>query len=271
MGLTVYKISWGFVFLCLLLLANTQTIKDLVDEVRSSDAYANIRYSICAQCALAGSDDTGCWGQDGESAAAASPCPLGNATCFCDPANQDEIANLIQNVSDELYRKGCPMKPENTYPLAISGYREFCAGIGITVSPSLSPPLPTGSITVTTPTSAITGTSTSAPGSPGRGLGGGAIAGIVVGSIFGSVLAGAAIFFCIRRQSICGSNRSGDSDRIRAMTMTRVNGENHNSVGLTPSLRNHIQTHEHNKITDSAFALFGNVRNLFLNTGSRNS
>lgn len=183
MGLTTYKATWIHVLFCLIWPALTQTINDLINEVKSSSAYSDIRSSICAQCALAGSNHTGCWGQGNlGSGAGQSPCPSGNATCFCDTANQEEVVNLIRDESYRLHQEGCPDRPETAFALAFSGYREFCAQHNQEVPATLSR---TSDSTGTASSPSSNSSKASDPNPPGGGLGKGEIAGIAVGSAFG--------------------------------------------------------------------------------------
>jgi hypothetical protein len=75
-----------------------------------------------------------------------------------------------------------------------SNAEERCAGV---VLPTITP---SENFTSTHPTATNTPTSTSGNGSKGHGLSGGAVAGIVIGSVAGALLLALLLFFCLRRR-----------------------------------------------------------------------
>ncbi|KAF6835213.1 SH3 domain-containing protein [Colletotrichum plurivorum] len=118
------------------------------------------------------------------------------------PAGSLSSSNCIQGISNERDNCGYGNSTVGLCSYCASGglnstdtccynsnVDERCAGVTL---PSIFP-----TITFTPPTATATPTSTSAPVAGGRGLSGGAIAGIVIGSIVGALLLAGLIYACI--------------------------------------------------------------------------
>ncbi|TEA20802.1 hypothetical protein C8034_v005855 [Colletotrichum sidae] len=118
------------------------------------------------------------------------------------PADSLSSSNCIQGIANERNNCGYGNSTVGLCSYCASGglnstdtccynsnVDERCAGV---VLPSIFP-----TMTFTAPTATATPTSTSAPAAGGRSLSGGAIAGIVIGSIAGALLLVGLIYFCI--------------------------------------------------------------------------
>lgn len=98
-------------------------ITDLEATVRSSQQYRSL--PTVGQCALAGSDSTGCWGQALFSAVRHSNCHDGEMSCFCAQDSQKTTYDYIIALATTIIQTANGVDT-STPTLAAKKYLELC-------------------------------------------------------------------------------------------------------------------------------------------------
>ncbi|KAJ2906959.1 hypothetical protein MKZ38_009822 [Zalerion maritima] len=115
----------AFLLLSLLISsALARTILDLESELQASVPYNEIPL-LCAQCALAGNENSGCWGSSEESAVKVSGCTDGSIDCFCAEDAQEDRAAYILDLAEKICIKAGTSSSASE-SLAVSAYEKFC-------------------------------------------------------------------------------------------------------------------------------------------------